>query len=134
MKLVIAIVQDYDTDQVLRAITSAGFRVTRVSSLGGFLGSTNATLLIGVNDEDPAQCLSILHQNSGRRVHQVSSSEEEYWFEAGGMQISADVAGGSVVMVVPVKRFERLMPQEAQALDDRAADPRQTGASTGSSA
>ncbi|MCC6945537.1 MAG: cyclic-di-AMP receptor [Thermomicrobiales bacterium] len=111
MKLVFAIVQDYDTDRVLRAITSEGFRVTRVASTGGFLGSTNATLLIGVEDGDLKRCLAILHQNSGRRVHHVSSSEEEYWLEAGGMQISRDVAGGAVAMILPVNRFERLMPE-----------------------
>ena len=109
MKLVLAIVQDYDTDPVLRAITTAGFRVTRVSSMGGFLGSTNATLLIGVGDTELQRCLAILHQHCGRRVHHVSRSEEEYWLEAGGLQISADIAGGAVVMVLPVTRFERLI-------------------------
>ncbi len=133
MKLIFAVVQDYDTDRVLRAVTAAGFRVTRVSSIGGFLGSSNATLLIGVEDHELRTCLSILHHNSGRRVHQMPSGEEAYWLEAGGLQIAHDVAGGSVVMVVPVERYERLMPACGQALDTTLPLD-QTGTSTASRA
>lgn len=108
MKLIVAIVQDYDTDRVLRGVTTAGFRVTRISSIGGFLRSSNATLLIGVEDSDVRRCLSIIRQNSGTRVHQMETGAEEYWLEMGGLEISRDAAGGAVVLVLPVARFERL--------------------------
>ncbi len=108
MKLIVAIVQDYDTDRVLRGVTSTGFRVTRISSIGGFLRNSNATLLIGVDDRDVRTCLDIINQNSGTRVHQMETGAEEYWLEMGGLEISRDAAGGAVALVLPVERFERL--------------------------
>ena len=108
MKLIIAIVQDYDSDRVLRGVTSAGFRVTRISSIGGFLRSSNATLLIGIEDHEVTRCLETINMNSGTRVHQMEMGAEEYWMETGGLEISRDAAGGAVVLVLPVRRFERL--------------------------
>jgi len=135
MKLIVAIVQDYDTDRVLRGATSAGFRVTRISSHGGFLRSSNATLLIGVDDADVRRCLEIINQNSGTREHQMESGAEEYWLEAGGLEISRDAAGGAVAIVLPVGRFERIERIPAEYPDDGPSSsdgPDQTGASAGS--
>ncbi len=110
MKLIVAVIQDYDTDRVLRAVTSAGMRVTRISSTGGFLRSSNATLLIGVQDDQVRPCLEIIKRNSGTRVHEIESGAEEFWLEVAGLEITQDAAGGSVVLVLPVARFERLKP------------------------
>jgi len=137
MKLIVAIVQDYDTDRVLRGVTSAGFRVTRISSIGGFLRSSNATLLIGVDDADARRCLEIISQNSGTRVHQMESGADEYWLEAGGLEISRDAAGGAVAIVLPVERFERIErnPGGTPEVEPSPIDgPDQTGTSAGSMA
>ncbi|MGD9714462.1 MAG: cyclic-di-AMP receptor [Thermomicrobiales bacterium] len=112
MKLILAIVQDYDTDRVLRGITSAGFRVTRISSTGGFLRSTNATLLVGVEDHEVRRCLAIIRENCGTRVHEMETGAEEYWLEASGLEIARDASGGAVVIVLPVSRYERLGPEK----------------------
>ena len=48
MKLIIAIVRDTDDRQVLDAMVSRSYRVTRVASTGGFLRRGNVTLFIGV--------------------------------------------------------------------------------------
>ena len=37
MKMIIAIIQDQDTDPVSKALTSMKFRVTQIASTGGFL-------------------------------------------------------------------------------------------------
>jgi len=60
MKLIIAIIQDQDTEPVSRALTSMSFRVTLVASTGGFLRKGSSTLLIGVEDHQVEQALQIL--------------------------------------------------------------------------
>ena len=51
MKLIITIIPDSDCDSVSLALTERKFRVTQIASTGGFLRKGNATLLVGVEDE-----------------------------------------------------------------------------------
>lgn len=60
MKMIIAIVQDHDTEPVSRALTSMSFRVTQVASTGGFLRRGSSTLLIGLDDDQVEQALQII--------------------------------------------------------------------------
>jgi uncharacterized protein YaaQ len=60
MKLIIAIIQDHDTDPVSRALTSMNFRVTLIASNGGFLRRGSSTLLIGVEDDQVEQAMQVL--------------------------------------------------------------------------
>ncbi|MGH2369166.1 MAG: cyclic-di-AMP receptor, partial [Chloroflexota bacterium] len=46
MQLVLAIVQDEDAGPVIEALTGAGFRATRINTVGGFLRKGNATVLV----------------------------------------------------------------------------------------
>ena len=50
MKLIIAIVQDQDAPSLIEDLTQREYRVTKLSSTGGFLKSGNTTLLMGVED------------------------------------------------------------------------------------
>lgn len=60
MKLIIAIVRDSDSDNVIQALTTADLRVTRVASTGGLLRRGMATLLIGVDPSRVEEALQIL--------------------------------------------------------------------------
>jgi uncharacterized protein YaaQ len=51
MKVIIAVIRDIDEDRVTNQLVSSGFRVTRMSSSGGFLRRGNATLMIGADEE-----------------------------------------------------------------------------------
>lgn len=51
MKLICAIVRDFDSDEVVHALTTHGHRVTRLASTGGFLKRGNVTLLVGTADD-----------------------------------------------------------------------------------
>lgn len=51
MKMIIAIIRDNDSENVSQALVSAGLRVTRVASTGGFLRRGSTTLLIGVEND-----------------------------------------------------------------------------------
>lgn len=52
MKLIIAIIRDEESDEVLQALIKRKFRVTRIASTGGFLRRGQTTLMIGVEDDN----------------------------------------------------------------------------------
>jgi uncharacterized protein YaaQ len=62
MKLMIVIVRDIDSENVLQALVANDMRVTRVASTGGFLRRGNVTLLIGVESERVDSVFDLLHQ------------------------------------------------------------------------
>ena len=107
MKLVVAIVQDYDADRVLRAVTDAGLRATRIASLGGFLRTGNTTVLLGVPDERVATCLALLRGAGGRRVEQSSLVPPDL-AELYPLGLTGITVGGGVAFVAPVERFVRI--------------------------
>jgi uncharacterized protein YaaQ len=63
MKLVMAIVRDQDATRVIDALVSHEFRTTRINTAGGFLKRGNATLLIGVDDDQVDEAISIVQGN-----------------------------------------------------------------------
>ncbi|OGO16705.1 MAG: hypothetical protein A2Z14_10895 [Chloroflexi bacterium RBG_16_48_8] len=62
MKLMIVIVRDIDSENVLQALVANDLRVTRVASTGGFLRRGNVTLLIGVESEKVEAVFDLLRQ------------------------------------------------------------------------
>ena len=62
MKLIITIIPGNDSDSVSLALTERKFRVTQIASAGGFLRKGNATLLVGVEDEELDEAISIIKQ------------------------------------------------------------------------
>lgn len=107
MKFVIAVVQDYDCDNLLRSVTTAGLGATRVASTGGFLRTGNTTVLMGVADSRVAECMSLIAQSCQSRMEvQVDAASPEYveWFPAGIHEVTV---GGAVVFIVPVERWVR---------------------------
>ncbi len=67
MKLIICIVQDQDSSSLIDDLTEHKYRVTKLSTTGGFLKSGNTTLLIGVEDEEVEPVLDIIKENSKSR-------------------------------------------------------------------
>ena len=67
MKLLLAIVQDADVNFLMDALTESGYRVTRLSTTGGFLKKGNTTLLIGVEEEKLDEVLAVIEKNCKRR-------------------------------------------------------------------
>ena len=51
MKLIIAIVNNDDSNAVQTALTEGGYFITKMATSGGFLRKGNTTFLIGTNDE-----------------------------------------------------------------------------------
>lgn len=67
MKLIVAIVQDQDVNALMDALTEKKYRVTKLSSTGGFLKSGNTTLLIGVEDDKVNEVKELVDNNCKTR-------------------------------------------------------------------
>ena len=63
MKLLVAIVQDEDSQRLINELMTEGFRVTKLATTGGFLRSGNTTLLVGVEDEQTDSAISVIEKN-----------------------------------------------------------------------
>lgn len=67
-ELLIAVVQGQDAELAIEALGDADFKVTRLPSVGGFLGRKSATLMIGVNPENHDRAIEILDKTCRQRV------------------------------------------------------------------
>lgn len=109
MKLVIAIIQDEDADNLTRALIAEQFRMTRIASTGSLLRTGNTSLLIGVEDYQVSRVLSIIEQVCPRRT-QVAVPYSPA-LEPGLLYLSENFeveVGGAIIFVLNVERFERL--------------------------
>lgn len=109
MKLIFAVVQGKDADGLRDGLLEAGYRTTQINSAGGFLRESNATFLIGVDDNDVHDVLRIVRKNCYTRTQYVNPllpimEPGEFYMP---YPVEVEV-GGATVFVVPVERFERL--------------------------
>jgi uncharacterized protein YaaQ len=103
-RLIMAVVQAQDVRRAIRALESAGFTVTEVSSSGAFLGRRNTTLVIGLANNQEELALKVIHDNCRQRVEYVSTPLE-------GAPLPIPVAtpvtvGGAKVFTLVVERYE----------------------------
>ena len=95
MKLIIAIVQDDDTLELIDGITYAGFRVTKLATTGGFLKSGNTTLLIGVAEESVDKVIKM--------IDYICKREKQVETEPSAVEV-----GAATVFVVDVNKFVKI--------------------------
>ena len=67
-ELMIAVVQGQDADTAIQSLTDAGINVTRLPSVGGFLGRKNATLMIDIEKDQSQKAIELLNQTCRTRV------------------------------------------------------------------
>lgn len=63
-KLIIAVVQNEDADDVVDALLENDFRATRLASTGGFLRRGNTTLMIGADEDQVDHVLDLIRQHA----------------------------------------------------------------------
>jgi uncharacterized protein YaaQ len=63
MKLIIAILRDEDSDNIIETLIKNEFRVTRIASTGGFLRKGMTTMMIGIEDEKVDEVFQIMRDN-----------------------------------------------------------------------
>ncbi len=101
MKLVIAIVHHDDAGGMVDALLKSAYRATRLQSSGGFLKKSNATILVGVEEDQVDAVISVIRANSKSRTQAVDQSAGS----AGEQKVDLRAA---VVFVVPVDQFDRV--------------------------
>jgi uncharacterized protein YaaQ len=109
VKLVVAIVHNEDAGALVDGLLERGYRATRLHSSGGFLKQSNATIIVGVDDDKVDEVLEIVRENCTSRTQVVNPMppimEPGEFFMPYPLEVEV---GGATVFVMPVERFERL--------------------------
>ncbi|WP_019536507.1 cyclic-di-AMP receptor [Paenibacillus ginsengihumi] len=107
MKLVIAVVQDKDSNRLSNALIKEGFRATKLASTGGFLRAGNTTFLIGTEDERVSEVLQVIKANCKIREQMITPVSPMGGTTDSYIPFPVEVqVGGAAVFVMPVERFE----------------------------
>ncbi|MCZ0703627.1 uncharacterized protein YaaQ [Natronobacillus azotifigens] len=106
MKLILAVVEDKDSNRLTDALGEKDFKTTKLSTTGGFLKEGNTTLMVGCNDDAVDDALEIIKKNSSQREQMVAPISP-----MGGnadsyipRPINVEV-GGATVFVLPIDAF-----------------------------
>ena len=109
MKLVVAIVHHEDAGALVDALLDREFRATRLASSGGFLKQSNATVILGIEDDNVDEVLEIVREACHPRTQVVNPMppimEPGEFFMPYPLEVEV---GGATVFVLPVERFERI--------------------------
>ena len=109
VKLVVAIVHAEDASALVDALLEQEYRATRLHSSGGFLKQSNATIIVGVDDDRVEAVLALVREQCHSRTQLVNPMppimEPGEFFLPYPLEVEV---GGATVFVLPVDRFERL--------------------------
>lgn len=101
MKMVLAIVHHDDAGGMVDALLKQAYRATRLQSSGGFLRKSNATILVGVDDDAVDDVISIIRANSRSRTQPVDQDDRRS--KSGTVDVRP-----AVVFVIPIDQFDRV--------------------------
>jgi uncharacterized protein YaaQ len=109
MKLIVAIIHNEDAGALVNALLERDHRATRLQSSGGFLKQSNATVIVGVEEDRVDEVVAIIRENCTSRTQVVNPMppimEPGEFFMPYPLEVEV---GGATVFVLPVERFERL--------------------------
>jgi uncharacterized protein YaaQ len=109
VKLVVAVVHNEDARVLINALLAHQHRATWLHSSGGFLKQSNATILVGIEDDKVEEIVTLVRENCHSRTQVVSPippiMEPGEFFLPYPLEVEV---GGAVVFVLPVDRFERI--------------------------
>ena len=109
MKLIYAIVHDEDSPRLMAELNQAGYRVTRLSSTGGFLRAGNTTLMIVVEEEEVQAVLEIIRRFSSARKTAINTNMTPSAMGSSYMPYPVEVTGGgATVFITNVEYFEKM--------------------------
>lgn len=107
VKLIISIVQDIDSERLVEKLNEKGFKVTKISSTGGFLKAGNVTLLSGIEDDRYDEFMEIMKKNSKQREVKRTIQPVNIPGQA-LITVPIDVkVGGATIFVMNVVDFKR---------------------------
>ena len=109
MKLLVAVVHNEDARVLINALLAHQHRATWLHSSGGFLKQSNATILVGIEDDKVEEIVALGRENCHSRKQGGSPippiMEPGEFFLPYPLEVEV---GGAVVFVLPVDRFERI--------------------------
>ncbi len=108
MKLVIAIIHDEDSNELMSKLTEKNYGVTKLASTGGFLRAGNTTILVGTTKEKVEEVISIIKDICKTRT-EVTAASPIVGEGSSFIPIPIEVqVGGATIFVVDVDRFEKV--------------------------
>ena len=108
LKLVVIIASDSDADRLMKTLIEQGYPATKISSTGGFLHRGNATILSGVEASEVDDVLAMVRTECRARTEFVPAQTLPFFGEGSAVAEPVEVrAGGAIVFVVNVERFEK---------------------------
>src|SRR5699024_8978353 len=108
MKLLIAVIQDKDSNHLTDALGEHNFKTTKLARTGGFLKEGNTTLMTGCEDEHVDTALNVIGENSSQReqvvapISSMGGNADTYISKP----IKVEV-GGATVFVMPIEAFHQ---------------------------
>ena len=109
MKLIIAVVQDDDVEDLVETLVKEKVYSTKLASTGGFLREGNTTLLIGVEKDKVDSVISIIKDICKSRKQTFTTPIPPTG--SAGVYIPYPIevmVGGSTIFVVDIDRFEKV--------------------------
>lgn len=106
MKLVVAVIQDKDSNRLTDALADQNYKTTKLSTTGGFLKEGNTTLMIGCEDAHVDDVLNIIKDNCSQRDQMVApispmgGNADSYIPKPVKVEV-----GGATVFILPVESF-----------------------------
>ncbi|PLT27773.1 cyclic-di-AMP receptor [Peribacillus deserti] len=108
MKLIIAVIQDKDSNRLSNALVDHNFRATKLATTGGFLKSGNTTFMIGTDDIRVDKALEIIKENCQSREQLVAPVSPMGGNADSYVPYPVEVeVGGATVFVLPVEHFRQ---------------------------
>lgn len=109
--LLLAIIQSEDAEAAILGLTQASLSVTRMSTTGGFLQTSNVTLLVGLESVHLSRAIAVLKETCHQRLVFVNTATH-----AGGVDGTPFIApleaqiGGATIFTVSIERFIQMGP------------------------
>ncbi len=104
--MLMAVVQAQDADIVENILNNMNISLVRLPSTGAFLGRRNATLLIGIPQEQQQQILDTLQENCRQRIEYIAVP-----LESAPLPLPAPTpitVGGATVFALEIEHYEEM--------------------------
>lgn len=104
--LMLAVVQAQDAEMAKDALLKLGITIERLPSVGGFLGRRNATLVIGLREDQKDAVVEALNQACRQRIEFIAVP-----LESAPLPLPTPTpitVGGATVFSLEIDRYEEL--------------------------
>jgi uncharacterized protein YaaQ len=106
-KLAVIITSDDYADGLVRDLISRNLPATRISSTGGFLRRGNATILVGIDEDEITHLHTVVKLNCPVRTEMISADMLPFP-DLTFLQMEPPIevrVGGAVIFILPVEQF-----------------------------